>query len=91
MRLNKDNCHAKCYDSLGEASLEAKTWDSSFPKARVIEVPKIWREYGKQYKVTDATISGGYGTALDGTSFIVKAPIGCNVNSPWAERIEYYD
>lgn len=91
MRLNKDNCNANCYDSLGTASLEAETWRSSFPKARVIEVPKIWRENGKQYKVTNAHISGGVATVLDGTSFIVKAPIGCDVNCPWAERIEYYD
>lgn len=91
MRLNKDNCYADCYDSLGTATLVAETWDSSFPKARVIEVPKIWRENGKQYKVTYARINGGVATVLDGTSFIVKAPIGCNVNCPWAERIECYD
>lgn len=91
MKLNKDNSWASLSSYSNEASLNADTCNDSFPKARVIEIPKVWREDGKQYKVISAHISGGVGTALYGTSFIVKAPIGCNVNCPYAERIEYYD
>lgn len=93
MKLNKDNCLATCYEfySGNTASLEAKTWDSSFPKARVIEVPKVWRENGKQYKVDFVTISAGSISALEGVDFVVKAPRGCRVNCPYASEIEYYD
>lgn len=91
MKLNKDNSWATFSSYSNEASLNAETWKDSFPKARVIEIPKVWREDGKQYKVTYASIRGGGATVLDGISFIVKAPIGCDVNCPYAERIEYYD
>lgn len=93
MKLNKDNCRATCYEyySGNTASLEANTWDSSFPKARVIEVPKIWRENGKQYKVDYVFIDAGSLSVLEGVDFVVKAPIGCTVNCPWASKIEYYD
>lgn len=90
MKLNKDNCVATCYD-MGTASLEAKTWDSGFPKARVIEVPKVWREDGKQYRVDHVYISGGSNTALEGVDYVVKAPRGCSVTSSFASKIEYYD
>jgi len=86
MRLNKDNCHANCYDTLGTAILEANTWDSSFLKARVIEVPKIWRENGKQYIVDFVTIA-----VYSELKYTVKAPRGCTVNSSGAYKIEYYD
>lgn len=91
MKLNKDNSYASLSSYSNEASLTAETWKDSFPKARVIEIPKVWREDGKQYKVTYASISGSGETVLYGTSFIVKAPSGCSVNCPYAERIEYYD
>lgn len=91
MKLNKDNCIATCSDQQSNAILEAMTWDSSFPKARVIEVPKVWRENGKQYKVDFVTISAGPFSALEGIDFTVKAPRGCSVNCHWTNRIEYYD
>ena len=90
MKLNKENCRASlCVN--GTAGLEAMTRDKSFPKARVIEVPKVWREGGEQYKVTWVSISAGWYTALEGIDFIVKAPYGCNVICPWAKEIVYYD
>jgi hypothetical protein len=91
MKLNKDNSYASLSSYYNEARLTAETWKDSFPKARVIEIPKVWREDGKQYKVISANIGGGHETVLYGTSFIVKAPSGCSVNCPYAERIEYYD
>ncbi len=94
MKLNKDNCYSyylNDYDGERTCSLKAETWRDDFPKARVIEVPKVWREDGKQYKVTRISIGGGPGTPLDGIPFIVKAPRGCDVSCVYCERIEYYD
>lgn len=87
MKLNKDNCRLSFYnDWEGTAHLEAMTRDSSFHKARVIEVPKVWRENGKQYKVDFVAIMG-----LEDVDFIVKAPRGCSVCCGCASKIEYYD
>ena len=87
MKLDKSNCDASCYDD-GTAFIKNAYWRVDFTKVKVFEIPKVWRENGKQYKVTDAYIDleGG-----DYHLFTVKAPKGCKVHSIVLATIEYYD
>lgn len=88
MKLDKNNCRSSYLSNVcGTASIEAATWSGDWSKVRVVEVPKVWREDGKQYKVTFVTIS-----LYDNLyPFIVKAPRGCTVNAHNASSVEYYD
>lgn len=89
MKLTHDNCRAKLHDVYEPytASLEAETWNGDWSKVKVVEVPKVWRSNGKQYKVTFVTIT------LYGHPYSVKAPRGCDVNcyGNGCTSIEYYD
>ena len=97
MKVNKENssCSPR-YDGT------CKIWSNhslkrEWANARVIEVPKVWRENGKQYEVTE--FSGPIITLEhDG---IIKLPKGCHFNSNflyynydkechYSDKLEYY-
>ena len=94
MKLNKETVYRVDDDTLirgyNAVTIWANAYANNFPKARVVEVPKVWRMNGKQYEVRRVELRAGSGSAL-GDNFIVKAPRGCDVNCPWALKIEYYD
>lgn len=91
MKLNKDNCIVSSWDDdLKQIYLEVCTIREEFSKARVIEVPKVWRWYGKQYKVKEVYINS-YPSKLVRGQYIVKVPSGCYVYCSDAKDIEYYD
>lgn len=85
MKANKNNCHSTLFEQIGECMLDVY-FSSELEKARVIEVPKVWRENGKQYVVT-AIGSNGTCDCLK----TVKAPRGVNVYILGSYSIEYYD
>ena len=85
MRLTKDNCRADCSDSFGKYECDLTLYPSDIPNnTKVIEVPKVWRENGKQYKVTHLTLLAVHGITI-------RAYRDCNVWGAGSCDIEYYD
>lgn len=83
MKLNKNNCKAITYDYQKECSLLTSMTEFT-NRINVIEVPKIWREDGKSYRVKDVEVAGwGYNVTL-------RAPFGCEINSSFNGMIERY-
>ena len=92
MRLDKTNSYCSRRDDYdGTCWIEGPNnyaLNEKIMKARVYEVPKVWREDGKQYIVKYANIS--YWKEYDEWSkTIVKVPRGCDVNTVY--KVEYYD
>lgn len=84
MKVSKDNSFAHLnYD--GTCSVTMRNSDAA-SNARVIEVPKVWREGGKQYKVEHFE-----GPWTDKENQIIRAPRGCSVFTICYQVIEYYD
>lgn len=84
MKANKENCSSILdYPYIGECYLDMVSHIDS--KIRVVEVPKYWREDGKQYKVTSFS-----GPVPDG-KLVIKAPRGCYVSQSGDTTVEYYD
>lgn len=88
MKANKENCRSSLdYPRTGECSLRMVMSEYD-PKIRVIEVPKYWREYGKQYKVSHFLFEN----ARVNEKLVIKAPRGCTVSKVWSHpTVEYYD
>lgn len=87
MKANKDNCSVSYHGTEG-VSLGMYNYISGNTdlKPRVIEVPKVIREDGKQYKVWSFTAP-----FLD-NHCVIKAPWGCRVDTHGGDyEVEYYD
>ena len=107
MRLNKDNCSIipSRFDNTAELLITAS--HAAFANAKVIEVPKVWREYGTQYKVTKVRIDAGlprvcWNASTDWSCekfkyMSFKVPRSCVVSivqsssTSSPRKIEYYD
>lgn len=93
MKLTKENATASCYEfSYGKECTVSMELRPSLG-TKVVEVPKFWRENGKQYKVTK------FGALLPSDYFdykiLLRVPWGCEVfHRSFMEtnyKIEYYD
>jgi hypothetical protein len=94
MKLDKTNCIAQTddYVNVGTCRIEGPVGYeniSKAEKARVFEIPKVWRENGKQYKVVYAHINDYKDNSSEWSKTVVKAPIGCEVSTLY--QVEYYD
>ena len=84
MKATKEYC-SSILDSPRTGECYLNWWKNPTGKPRVIEVPKVWREYGKQYKVTEFLAP-----VLD-NHCVIKAPSGCRVKYYGDYEVEYYD
>jgi len=83
MRLTSDTAGALLHSD-GTCTVFSHSRLSFEPEVKVIEFPKVWREHGRQYKVTECDLE--YCRCA-----IARIPKGSSISYGWhADKVEEY-